>query len=35
LTKWLEPMRKDLERVLPPVRLPVNETRQQILNREQ
>ena len=35
LTKWLEPMRKDLERVLRPVRLPIKETRQQILNREQ
>jgi glyoxalase family protein len=35
LIKWLEPMRKDLERVLPPVRLPIKETRQQILNREQ
>jgi glyoxalase family protein len=23
LPKWLEPMRKDLERVLPPVRLPI------------
>jgi len=35
LPKWLEPMRKDLERVLPPVRLPIKETRLQILNSEQ
>jgi len=27
LPKWLEPMRKDLERVLPPVRLPIKEER--------
>ncbi|HYY49765.1 MAG TPA: ring-cleaving dioxygenase [Nitrososphaeraceae archaeon] len=35
LPKWLEPMRKDLEKVLPPVRLPIKEKRQQVLNREQ
>jgi glyoxalase family protein len=35
LPKWLEPMRKDLERVLPPVRLPINEKRQLVLNKEQ
>ena len=35
LPKWLEPMRKDLEKVLPPVRLPIKEKRQQVLNKEQ
>jgi glyoxalase family protein len=35
LPKWLEPMRKDLERVLPPVRLPIKEKTQQVLNKEQ
>jgi glyoxalase family protein len=35
LPKWLEPMRKDLERVLPQVRLPMKEKRQQVVNREQ
>jgi glyoxalase family protein len=35
LPKWLEPMRKDLERVLPPVRLIINEKRQLVLNKEQ
>jgi glyoxalase family protein len=33
LPKWLEPMRKDLENVLPPVRLPIKEKRQQVLNK--
>jgi glyoxalase family protein len=32
LPKWLEPMRKDLERVLQPVRLPI---KKQVLNKEQ
>ncbi len=35
LPKWLEPMRKDLERVLLPVRVPMKEKRQQVLNKEQ
>jgi glyoxalase family protein len=35
LPKWLEPMRKDLERVLPPVRLPIKKKEQQVLNKEQ
>ncbi|MDQ3903346.1 MAG: ring-cleaving dioxygenase [Thermoproteota archaeon] len=35
LPKWLEPMRKDLEKVLPPVHLPIKEKRQEVLNREQ
>jgi glyoxalase family protein len=35
LPKWFEPMRKDLERVLPPVRLPIKEKRQQISNKGQ
>ena len=36
LPKWLEPMRKDLERVLPPVRLPIKEkNKEQVLNKEQ
>ncbi|HYY40634.1 MAG TPA: hypothetical protein VE692_05245, partial [Nitrososphaera sp.] len=35
LPKWLEPMRKDLERVLPRVDLPIKERRQQVLNNEQ
>ncbi len=35
LPKWLEPMRKDLEAVLPPVLLPIKEKRQQALNKEQ
>jgi glyoxalase family protein len=35
LPKWLEPMRKDLERVLPPVRFPIKEKRQLVLNKEQ
>ena len=34
LPKWLEPMRKNLERVLPPVRLPIKE-KKQVLNKEQ
>jgi glyoxalase family protein len=34
LPKWLEPTRKDLERVLPPVRLPMKE-KGQVLNKEQ
>jgi glyoxalase family protein len=34
LPKWLEPMRKDLERVLPHVCLPINE-KKQVLNKEQ
>jgi glyoxalase family protein len=33
LPKWLEPMRKDLENVLPPLRLPIKEKRQQVLNK--
>jgi glyoxalase family protein len=35
LPKWLEPMRKDLERVLPPVRLPMKQKRQRVVNKEQ
>jgi glyoxalase family protein len=35
LPKWLEPMRKDLERVLPPVSLPIKDKEQQVLNKEQ
>jgi hypothetical protein len=32
LPPWLESVRKDLEKVLPPVRLPVMEKRQQVLD---
>jgi glyoxalase family protein len=35
LPKWLEPMRKDLEGVLPPVHLHIKEKRQQVLTKEQ
>jgi glyoxalase family protein len=35
LPPWLESVRKDLEKVLPPVRLPIKERRQQVLNKEQ
>jgi glyoxalase family protein len=35
LPKWLEPMRKDLESVLPPVRVSMKEKIQQELNKEQ
>src|SRR5262245_819118 len=35
LPPWLESVRKDLEKVLPPVRLPVMEKRQQALDEEQ
>jgi glyoxalase family protein len=30
LPKWLEPMRKDLENLLPPVHIPLREERQQV-----
>ena len=35
LPKWFEPMRKDLERRLLPVHLPMNGKRQQVLGNEQ
>ena len=35
LPPWLDSVRKDLEKVLPPVRLPIKEKRQQVLNKEQ
>jgi len=34
LPPWLESVRKDLEKVLPPVHLPIKEKRQQVLNEE-
>jgi glyoxalase family protein len=34
LPPWLESVRKDLEKVLPPVHLPIKEKRQLVLNKE-
>ena len=34
LPPWLESVRKDLEKVLPPVYLPIKEKRQLVLNKE-